>query len=91
MYDLLQFVDSKYHLEFNPLVSSQLNRAIHQGADKGRFVLPKGKFPLNYHGSSYFLRDSISGPSGKVKLAPRKHNEAAKEVRHAFLLLVSSS
>jgi len=55
-----KFVDTKYHLEFNPSVSSQLNRAIHQGADKGRFVLPKG-------------------PSGKVKLAPRKHNEAAKE------------
>ncbi|KAJ8583982.1 hypothetical protein M405DRAFT_484557 [Rhizopogon salebrosus TDB-379] len=55
-----KFVDSKYHLEFNPSVSSQLNRAIHQGADKGKFVLPKG-------------------PSGKVKLAPRRHNEAAKE------------
>ncbi|OAX35005.1 hypothetical protein K503DRAFT_858871 [Rhizopogon vinicolor AM-OR11-026] len=55
-----KFVDSKYHLEINPLASSQLNRAIHQGADKGRFVLPKG-------------------PSGKVKLAPRRHNEAAKE------------
>ncbi|KAG1877628.1 hypothetical protein DFJ58DRAFT_752039 [Suillus subalutaceus] len=37
-----KFVDSKYHLETNPLVSSQLNRAIHHGADKGKFVLPKG-------------------------------------------------
>lgn len=55
-----KFVDSKYHLEMNPLVSSQLNRAIHHGADKGKFVLPKG-------------------PSGKVKLAPRTHIEAAKE------------
>jgi len=55
-----KFVDSKYHLVINPLVSSQLNRAIHQGADKGRFILPKG-------------------PSGKVKLAPQRHNEAAKE------------
>lgn len=55
-----KFVDSKYHLEMNPLVSSQLNRAIHHGADKGTFVLPKG-------------------PSGKVKLAPRQHIEAAKE------------
>ncbi|KAG2041943.1 hypothetical protein BDR03DRAFT_686224 [Suillus americanus] len=59
-----KFVDSKYHLEMNPLASSQLNRAIHHGADKGTFVLPKG-------------------PSGKVKLAPRRHTEAAKEVRHA--------
>ncbi|KAG2147287.1 hypothetical protein BD769DRAFT_1415439 [Suillus cothurnatus] len=55
-----KFVDSKYHLEMNPLASSQLNRAIHHGADKGTFVLPKG-------------------PSGKVKLAPRRHTEAAKE------------
>ncbi|KAG2146900.1 uncharacterized protein EDB93DRAFT_455353 [Suillus bovinus] len=55
-----KFVDSKYHLEINPLASSQLNRAIHHGADKGTFVLPKG-------------------PSGKVKLAPRRHTEAAKE------------
>ncbi|KAG1826804.1 uncharacterized protein BJ212DRAFT_6373 [Suillus subaureus] len=55
-----KFVDSKYHLEMNPLASSQLNRAIHHGADKGTFVLPKG-------------------PSGKVKLAPRQHIEAAKE------------
>jgi hypothetical protein len=58
-----KFVDSKYHLEMNPLASSQLNRAIHHGADKGTFVLPKG-------------------PSGKVKLAPRRHTEAAKEVHH---------
>ncbi|KAG1756304.1 uncharacterized protein EDB91DRAFT_6171 [Suillus paluster] len=50
----------KYHLAMNPTVSSQLNRAIHQGSDKGNFILPKG-------------------PSGKVKLAPRRHNEAAKE------------
>lgn len=55
-----KFVDSKYHLEMNPLASSQLNRAIHHGADKGTFILPKG-------------------PSGKVKLAPRRHTEAAKE------------
>ncbi|KAG2116525.1 uncharacterized protein F5147DRAFT_347348 [Suillus discolor] len=37
-----KFIDSKYHLEINPLASSQLNRAIHHGADKGTFVLPKG-------------------------------------------------
>lgn len=37
-----KFVDSKYHLEMNPLASGQLNRAIHHGADKGKFILPKG-------------------------------------------------
>lgn len=82
-------MDSKYHLVINPLVSSQLNRAIHHGADKGRFVLPKGESPLNYHGPFHLLRDI--GPSGKVKLAPQRHNEAAKEVCHSFILLVSSS
>ncbi|KAG2077833.1 hypothetical protein BDR04DRAFT_427124 [Suillus decipiens] len=55
-----KFLDSKYHLEMSSLASSQLNRAIHHGADKGTFILPKG-------------------PSGKVKLAPQRHTEAAKE------------
>ncbi|KAG2364503.1 hypothetical protein BDR07DRAFT_1232716, partial [Suillus spraguei] len=75
-----KFLDSKYHLEMNPLASSQLNRAIHHGADKGTFILPKGESPF-IAGSFilFFTRFNILGPSGKVKLAPQRHTEAAKE------------
>ncbi|KAF9246573.1 hypothetical protein BU15DRAFT_58593 [Melanogaster broomeanus] len=55
-----KYVDSKYHLPINAASTSQLNRAIAHGADKGNFVLPKG-------------------PSGKVKLAPKRLGGAAKE------------
>ncbi|KAG0705149.1 hypothetical protein DFH29DRAFT_996961 [Suillus ampliporus] len=73
-----KFVDSKYHLVMNPSVSSQLNRAIHQGSDKGNFILPKGE-SFFYRGVFNFFTRFYIGPSGKVKLAPRRHNEAAKE------------
>ncbi|KAG1743949.1 hypothetical protein EDD22DRAFT_958724 [Suillus occidentalis] len=74
-----KFVDSKYHLEMNPLVSSQLNRAIHHGADKGKFVLPKGEPPFIAESFIVFFTRFHIGPSGKVKLAPQRHTEAAKE------------
>lgn len=74
----------------NPLVSSQLNRAIHHGADKGKFVLPKGEPPFIAESFILFFTRFHIGPSGKVKLAPRRHTEAAKEVCCAGLLLTIS-
>lgn len=72
----------------NPLVSSQLNRAIHHGADKGKFVLPKGEPPFITEPFILLFTRFHIGPSGKVKLAPRRHTEAAKE---AGLLLTIAS
>ncbi|KAG1800859.1 uncharacterized protein HD556DRAFT_1304847 [Suillus plorans] len=63
-----KFVDSKYHLEINPLASSQLNRAIHHGADKGTFVLPKGEPP--------FITEPLLFYAIPYS---RRHTEAAKE------------
>lgn len=37
-----KFVESKYRIELNAAASSQLNRAITTGSEKGTFVLPKG-------------------------------------------------
>ena len=78
MADELQFVDSKYHLSMNVAATSQLNRAITHGTHSGNFVLPKGWFSVLQS-----RRAPISlyvGPSGKVKLAPKKVGEIAKEV-----------
>lgn len=88
--DELQFVDSKYHLPMNAAVTSQLNRAITHGTHSGNFVLPKGWFSVLRS-----RRTSIAlyvGPSGKVKLAPKKVDGIAKEVNMhllRFLLLVN--
>ena len=87
--DGLQFVDSKYHLSMNAAATSQLNRAITHGTNSGNFVLPKGWFFV--HQSRRTAIALYVGPSGKVKLAPKKLGEIAKEVnmhhpRH-FLLV----
>lgn len=67
----------------NPTAASQLNRAIAHGAEKGIFVLPKGK--------RHFLQKVCSntnvlllGASGKVKLAAKARGDATKEVRLIF-------
>lgn len=75
-------MDSKYHLPINTASASHLNRAITHGADKGNFVLPKGLFLWT---TLCIVCECVycAGPSGKVKLAPRKIDGVAKEVSSA--------
>jgi hypothetical protein len=71
-------VESKYRIEVNATASSQLNRAITTGSEKGTFLLPKGMEiqPICISWTRY----TLSGPSGKVKLAPKARADATKEV-----------
>jgi histone H1/5 len=71
-------METRWKIEFTPTLNSQLNRSIKSGADKGTFSLPKGMF--RFHQSSSIRLTCpfyFSGPSGKVKLAPK--NDSAKE------------
>lgn len=72
-----QFVESHYDVGMNAAAASQLNRAIAHGAEKGMFVLPKGR-PCAY--DILFYLTLALGSSGKVKLAERSQNGATKEV-----------
>lgn len=74
-----QFVETKYKVELNAATNTQLSKAIISGAEKGVFVLPKGK--LNR--SNIFLVDAhmCPGPSGKVKLAPKAKADVSKETK----------
>lgn len=80
---LCKFVETKYHLDLNATAASQLRRAIVAGNEKGTFVLPKGLLHPSYVPVESFLICSypFSGPSGKIKLAPKAQKGAAKEVR----------
>ena len=72
----------------NAVATSQLNRAITHGTLNGNFMLPKGWFPVH---PSYCTRViSYTGPSGKVKLAPKRVGEIAKEVNMHPLRFFSS-
>jgi histone H1/5 len=75
-----QFVEENYKLEINAAATSQLNRAIAHGAEKGTFVLPKGRYVLLLNVYLHSLNTTPPGPSGKVKLAPKIHPDPAKEV-----------
>lgn len=74
----LQFVEHKYHIDLNSLTASQLNRAITSGSEKGIFLLPKG--PLSPTSHTSFSTHSLSGPSGKVKLASKPTNEVSRSL-----------
>ena len=68
----------------NAATTSQLNRAITHGTHSGNFVLPKGWFFV--HQSRRTAIILYVGPSGKVKLAPKKVGEIAKEVNMHHVL-----
>lgn len=77
-----QFVEAKYHLELNASATSQLNRAIAAGSERGTFVLPKGmRISVQIVDDILYVSVFVVGPSGKVRLAPKVRSDAAKEVR----------
>lgn len=54
LYALRRFVEDTYKLEFGAAQTTQLSRAITTGAEKGHFVLPKGRFPA-VKGNAFLL------------------------------------
>lgn len=44
-----RFVETQYKLEIGAAQNTQLSKAIATGAEKGTFVLPKGKLIISSH------------------------------------------